>query len=393
MVDDKRKPHICMIVHQDYYVDGRVRNYVNYLAEQDIPVDVICVRPRSEREATQVEKNVRVFTIPINRYENRNYIVEYLTALMHYFTTATRLYRQNRYPLFHIHNMPDFLVFAALIPKLFGAKVILDIHDPMPEFYQSKFGVEQNAFAIRVLRLQERLSAWFANHIITANENFKALFIKRGSKPEKITVIPNVPNPKLFAGPVGDADAEGFTMIYPGTVAPRYGLAIAIEAISRLKDEMPELRLRIIGSFNEHTEALRALVGKLQLDDRVSFEPAVPIDQISALMRQAQIGIYPAIPDAHMAIATPTKVQEFITVGLAVVASRIFVLTQSFSDQAILYFQPGNVDQLCEQLRRLYAHPEMRSGMIKQARAELAVTRDWEREKTKYQNLVEALTR
>lgn len=392
MANEKKKPHVCMIVHQDYYVDGRVRNYVNYLAEQEIPVDVICVRPRSEKQATNVEKNVRVFTIPINRYKNRNYFVEYFIAMIHYFLTATRLYFKNRYLVFHVHNMPDFLVFAVLIPRIFGAKVILDIHDPMPEFYQSKFDVSEKAFIIRVLRFQERLSVWFANRIITANENFKDLFISRGTKAEKITVIPNVPNPKIFASAVDVATDQEFTMIYPGTVAPRYGLNIAIQAVAQLKEEMPDLKLRIVGSFNDHTEELRQLADTLKVNDRVSFEPAVPIDQVSSLMRQSQIGVYPAIPDAHMAIATPTKVQEFIIVGLPVIASRIFVLTQSFSDQSILYFEPGEVSGLCDQLRRLYRQPNLRAEMIKNARVELAKTRDWEQEKNKYQNLVANLT-
>jgi hypothetical protein len=38
-----------------------------------------------------------------------------------------------RYNLVHVHNMPDVLVFEAFIPRVCGARVILDLHDPMPE--------------------------------------------------------------------------------------------------------------------------------------------------------------------------------------------------------------------------------------------------------------------
>ena len=51
----------------------------------------------------------------------------------------TGLHKRNRYDVIHIHNMPDFLVFAAWYPKLTGAKLILDIHDVVPELFANKF--------------------------------------------------------------------------------------------------------------------------------------------------------------------------------------------------------------------------------------------------------------
>jgi hypothetical protein len=65
------------------------------------------------------------------------------------------------------HNLPDFLVFAALVPKLLGARLILDLHDLMPEFYASRFKSGMTSFPIRLLCWQERLSCLFAKHVIT----------------------------------------------------------------------------------------------------------------------------------------------------------------------------------------------------------------------------------
>ena len=47
--------------------------------------------------------------------------------------------------MIHVHSVPDFLVFAALVPKLLGARIILDIHDILPEFYASKFGASKDS--------------------------------------------------------------------------------------------------------------------------------------------------------------------------------------------------------------------------------------------------------
>ena len=61
----------------------------------------------------------------------------------------------------HAHNMPDFLVFAALPARLFGRPVIDDVHDLMPELYHEKFGVGEGGRMLWALRLQERWAALF----------------------------------------------------------------------------------------------------------------------------------------------------------------------------------------------------------------------------------------
>ena len=77
--------------------------------------------------------------------------------------------RRQRYDLIHVHNIPDFLVFAAWYPKLTGSKVILDIHDIVPEFFESKFSVSDRSLLVRALRLVEKISAAFADHVILSN--------------------------------------------------------------------------------------------------------------------------------------------------------------------------------------------------------------------------------
>ena len=48
--------------------------------------------------------------------------------------------------------MPDMLILSALVPKLLGAKVILDLHDPMPELMQAIFGLQETDFGLAAER-------------------------------------------------------------------------------------------------------------------------------------------------------------------------------------------------------------------------------------------------
>ena len=72
--------------------------------------------------------------------------------------------------------MPDFLVFSALVPKILGAKVILDLHDPMPELMMTIFGLREQSFSVRVLKLLEKLSLGFADAVLTVNQACKNIF-------------------------------------------------------------------------------------------------------------------------------------------------------------------------------------------------------------------------
>lgn len=323
-------------------------------------------------------------------------LFEYVLSMIFYSVWLLALYLRNRYNVIHIHNMPDFLVFAAAIPKLMGAKLILDIHDPMPEFYTSRFKTSSGSAFARLMRFQERASAWFANAVVTANPNFKRNLVARGIPAKKVLVITNQPDPRIFNRERYRAelqtDRSFFTLIYPGTIAPRYGLDIAIRAVPVLSKHIPNLQLQIIGSRNACAEDLEKLAVELGVTDQVKIQPAVPIDEVPRLMALADVGIYPALPDAHMSIAIPGKVIEYAVMGLPVVSTRLQVLEEIFSDDSILYFEPGHVDQFSALICDLYTRPAKRTELVTHADRDMAEKYSWNVERDKYLSLIELLT-
>jgi hypothetical protein len=63
-------------------------------------------------------------------------------------------------------NIPDFLVFAALIPKLLGAKIILEVQIVSPELMRVEVKGCLLDLGIRLANLQERISTSFAHHMV-----------------------------------------------------------------------------------------------------------------------------------------------------------------------------------------------------------------------------------
>jgi len=384
---------VCMVVNQIYYTDTRVMSYANALAQAGARVDIIASRYSSRNDPDQ-HRNIKVYSIPVSRnYRNGlGYIVNYIVSTIFFIIYASILYFKRRYKILHIHNMPDTLMLAALLPKLFGAKAILDIHDPMPNVFMSKYRQGSSSAIVRFFEVQEKISASLADEIITANPLFKDLLVKRGILAEKILVVNNIPNPQLFDRQQSGEETPGptgkFTLIFPGTIAPRYCLDVAIRALPKLSNEIPNLRLTIIGKHTQHSEDLAALASDLNVTEYINFVPFLPADQISSEIAKADVGIYTALPDPHMSIAMPIKVLEYVTMGVPVVASRLPILEAFFDDTGILFFSPGNIDEFARHVLNLYRNPSLRKELTRNATTSLSDKYSWKDEFNRYLRLI-----
>jgi len=388
-----------MLVHQNYYIDQRVIRYAEGLLEQKHSVDVICARERGQARQKTNKGSIRVTAIPIahgNSAKALEFFTEYSLAFFFYFLAISWQFLIHRYDVIHVHNMPDILVFTALLPRLFGAKVILDIHDPVPEFYQSKFQAKEDGKLVKLLQLEENFSIRFSHAVICANENFRDNIMNRGTNPEKITVVRNFPDRKVYDRDrfraTQQKDSQKFILIYPGTIAPRYGLDTAIRAVNFVRNGNPSIELRIIGQENAHKQALRDLVTKLAVEEWVKILPAVSMDEVPATLVNADVGIYPAFPDAHMDIAIPTKVLEFTVMGLPVIASRLTVIDQLFKNGRLFSFAPGDVDEFVSVIRQCMEDRDQLSEAVAINDVNLLPEWQWDLEKIKYFSLLEKLS-
>ncbi len=387
-----------MVVHKFYDWDPRVRRYAESLVKQGIEVDILCPRGDGVKAPLGCQRphGIRVFAIPLRRGGQRrsNYLFEYGVATILFSLLLLALHIRRRYDIVHVHNMPDFLVLTAVIPKLLGAKVILDIHDPMPEFYMSKYSATPSSLMLRLLRAQEILSTRLANRVVTANRNFKRRIVERGVPDSKVTVVNNVANSEVFDRHRYAKDARprgGFTLVYPGTIAPRYGLEVAIRALPLLVGKIPGVRLVIMGPPAPHEDELRAVARELCVSALVEFRGHVPIEEVPAHLIRADVGIYTALRDPHMDIATPTKVLEYATIGIPIVSARLKVVEDLFPESAVLYFDPGDPAQFARCILHLHANPDLGRRLTREADRVFVSKHSWDREFRTYMAMLGAL--
>jgi Glycosyltransferase Family 4 len=128
---------------------------------------------------------------------------EYSAFFLSAFAQASRLHLRRRYDVVQVNTLPDALVFAAAIPKLFGARVILDLHELMPELYVSKYG--HRRFGVRLMALMERMSASFADRVLTVSRPTWQVLVRRGIPLSKLEIVMNSADERIFssAAPAG----------------------------------------------------------------------------------------------------------------------------------------------------------------------------------------------
>jgi glycosyltransferase involved in cell wall biosynthesis len=357
----------CMVVHAQYPGgETRVQREAGALVKNGYEVDVLCLRNRVEM-ATEICGGVRVIRLPVRRGLHRwvgGKFLEYLRFFVLAMLKLIVLHVRHPYRVVQLHNLPDFLVFAAWFPKLLGARVILDLHDLMPEFYQGRYGGKSAGIAARLLCLQEKLSCRFADHVITVSEIWRQTLIGRGIPPDKCSVVMNVADQGIFypsrEPKAGSRDGNGLRLMYHGIVPHRYGLDLVLRAVAQVREQIPDIHLTIHTVRSERYPALVALAEELDLVDKnVQFSTKLlPVDKLPDLIRSADVGLAPYRTDVFTNGIVPTKLMEYAALGMPAIGARTEAIEAYFKDTMVEFFTPGDIDDLARCILRLHSDRE-----------------------------------
>jgi glycosyltransferase involved in cell wall biosynthesis len=177
--------------------------------------------------------------------------------------------------------------------------------------------------------------------------------------------------------------------MYHGTLTYLYGVDIAIRAIERLKDRIPDLELRIFGSEAE-TEELKALAEELGVSSNVVFMGRVGMDEIPEYISQADIGVMPTVRDGYIDLSFSNKLAEYVSMKKPAVATRLNSTLEYFSEDAISYFESRDVEALASKIFELYMNPQKRLQQAEKAFQQYQEIR-WPVMKQRYIGLIESL--
>jgi glycosyltransferase involved in cell wall biosynthesis len=377
-----------------YPVDSRVSREVQALVRAGHQVDIVCAakpgQPRIERNGA-----ITVRRLPIERRRAglARYLFEFVAFQIAATFTAAALHLRRRYDLVQVHSLPDWLVFAAIVPKLLGARVLLDLHECMPEYFMTKYRMRSDHPAVRVLEWLEQASIAFADAVITCTEQMRARFVERGAPREKVSVVLNSFDedhfdPRRF--PRSRNGTGPFVLICHGTIDENYGIDLAIRAVALLRDRIPSLRLEIYGD-GTHRAALKEMVGELGLDDIVWLSDGfVPVEDLLPRIADADVGVVAIRRDAFRDLTHCNKMYDLVAMGRPVVISRTSAVQAYFGDDCFQMFESGDERDLARAIYELYADPAKRERLPHRAR-EVGEPYRWIHQRDRYIRVVEGL--
>ena len=382
---------VLLIAYSNYVRDGRVKRQAEALAQRGDQVDVICLADKQLRGGN----GVNTIGVEMPRYHGSNrmgYVHSYLRFFSRAAVIGMRRSRVQRYDAAIVCSMPDAVVLCVLPLKLFGTRVILDVHDTMPELYRDKFGGSAGALGARMLMFEERASAWLADRVLAVHDLHRIRLESAGIPAPKISVVLNSPDPRIFSPSVNRPPAgDTFTIVCHGTITRRLGLDVAFKALDMLREQIPCARLMVIGKGDYLAQA-KASVAAMNLADRVTFMEPVPIEELPALLRQADVGLVPNLPSAATHLMLPVKLLEYATLGIPIIAARLRTVQHYFGEDAIEFFDGGNPAALATAIADVYANPKRRTELARRA-SQVAGALSWGHQRERYFDAIDSLLR
>jgi glycosyltransferase involved in cell wall biosynthesis len=381
---------ICLVRQNLHPLDPRVRRQMDALVAAGHQVDLVCRRGRGQPLRERAPSGM-VYRLPVphSRGSLAVYLLEYAAFLAMATALLAAVAWRRRYDLVQVSSMPDALVFAATAPRLMRTPILLDLREAMPDLFATRFGRTGHPL-IRVLAALERLSIAFATHAITPTRQLRDALLKRGCRPDKLDVVMDGADERLFFPRPATPGRTGFTLVSHGTVEESFGLDTAIRAVALLRDEIPDLRLEIYGE-GSRVPALRALADDLGLTDRVVITGRwIPFDELLDALAEADAGVVAMKRDAYRDMSLGNKLFELIAMGKPVIASRTLSVEAHFPADALELFASGDAEDLARAIRALHADPHRRRALVERAREAVEPYR-WSNQGPRYVALVESL--
>jgi len=392
--------HHCTVVFAPYPLgETRVQREAEALIRKGFIVDVISLRTPGS-SASDCYKEVNIYREKyrfLTSWVKKDGLAEQLIKYINFFFSATnrliRLNKQHHYDSIQVHNLPDFLVFCALLPKIQKVPIILDLHDLMPELFACKFG-KNKSMLLKLIRWQEKIACQFADHVITVSEHWRRTLIQRGVPENKCSLVMNVADENIFHISeeirTSIKKGEGFRLIYHGAMVKRYGLDLAIKAVNKLRSTIPDIHLLLIGR-GEYLPILKKMIVDLKLENYVTIEGLQLAEKLPELILACHVGIVPYRNDVFTDGLLPTKLFEYAALGMPAIAARTTAIQAYFSDANTEFFDPGDVEDLTRCISKLHENPE-RVVELSQANQNFNNRFNWKNTSESYVNLIEEMS-
>ncbi|MEB3101356.1 GT4 family glycosyltransferase PelF [Ferviditalea candida] len=211
-----------------------------------------------------------------------------------------------------------------------------------------------NTFLIRLIQSVTSLNYAFADQVSPVCE-YNTRWERKFEVPrEKIQVIYNGVDPKLFTE-AAPAPHKHPTVIAVARIDPLKDIMTLIKSAAIVRTKIPDVKFFVYGSVSvpEYYEQCLALCAQLKLDETVVFKGHVP--NVSSVYHSGDVVALTSISEAF-----PYSVVEAMMSGKAIISTDVGGIREAIGNSGIL-IHPRDHEALADGLVKLLNNPELRA--------------------------------
>jgi glycosyltransferase involved in cell wall biosynthesis len=368
--------------------DRRVWLECRALAAAGYSVSVIC--PKGEGDpAEEVIDGITIYKYRPARGGNgaAAFVREYLYSLIATAWLCRKAWLRQRFEVVQACNPPDIFWTIALALRPRGVKFVFDHHDLCPELYESRFGRRSGAL-YRGLRLLEWCTFQSAHHVISTNESYREVAMRRGHKrASEVTIVRTGPDPEhLRKGPEVPERRRGrdFLVAYLGVMGPQDGVDLAVRAADHVVHGLgrTDVSFTFMGS-GDSLDELAALRDRLGLAEYVELTGRVPDSVVADVLSTADVALCPDPKTPLNDVSTMNKTMEYMAFSVPVVAFDLHETRISAKDAAV-YAESNDVATFAQAIVDLLDDEPRRAAMAEVGRSRVIDTLAWSHQRANY---------
>lgn len=259
-----------------------------------------------------------------------------MLGLSHDVTALVRLARRDRYDAVQVRNKFVSAVIAMVVAHARGLRMFYWLSFPEPEslLERARDGTARFPVANRV---RGRIFEWIlyrlilprCDHAFVQSERMKEEVCRHGIDPRKITPVPmGVEATELERvtklARVGRAAHAQWVLAYLGTLNPQRRLDVLIDTLVLVRGAGLSAKLLLIGDGEKPADRARleARAEAAGIREHVEVTGFLPREEALCRVVQADIALSPIFPTPVLDMGSPTKLVEYLGLGLPVVANR-----------------------------------------------------------------------
>ncbi|MFG1608607.1 glycosyltransferase [Actinoplanes sp. NPDC049265] len=298
--------------------------------------------------------------------------------------------------IWHIHDF-YMLPFALVWRWSKRRPVVYDVHEFYPEYYAGRLPLP--AAPRRVARrLAWAVEKWLAKRLGAVNVVNDILAQRFRRAGVKVSVTPNFPALNGRGGAVRELTPELLKrVIHTGTLSAGYGAPLILETAHILADVAPDVEITVIKRFLSRSDqiAFEELLERRGCPANLTLLEPMPVNALVDVLSGHGIGLSALQTGGQNDLAIPTKLFEYVSLGLAVVtsdlaASRTFMAEHGRGELA----DPRSPDAFANGICALQAEADRVCAQVNEAATRASTSMSWERMcAPELQRLVESLQR